>query len=229
MKKQLMKKISILMLMVLFFSFAEAQTSFTTNEVRQFMSKGEQNGIEVILNGTSVKEAKDGLKKLSKKLDAKLISEKKSPEILLDNAKIPAVSANTVDIYAIVTPVDKGSKVTFFTDLGGAFISSYAYGTQHAGMEAVIRDFAQNQAVTVVSNQQKAEEKSLKSLNKELKSLRKSKDKALKEIEKSKTKIKKLEQEVIKNDADQAAKQQQISLQQQIIETIKTKRATLKN
>ncbi|MFN8261170.1 MAG: hypothetical protein U0X41_09580 [Chitinophagales bacterium] len=226
---QLLKICTLLSVMLSSISFATAQTSFTTNEVRQYMSKGEQNGIEVILNGTTAKEAKEGLKKLSKKLDAKLISEKKSPEMLLDNARIPTVSANTVDIYAIVTPLDKGSKVTFFTDLGGAFISSYAYGTQHAGMEAVIREFAQNQAVAAVSNQQKAEEKSLKSLKKELKSLQKSKEKTLKEIEKSKSKIAKMEQDVLKNDADQAAKQQQISLQQQIIETIKTKRATLKN
>ena len=229
MKNRLLKITSTLSLILLSFSFANAQSQFTTNEVRQFMSKGEQNGIEVILNGTSIKQAKEGLKKLSKKLDAKLISEKKSPEILLDNARIPTVSANTVDIYAIVTPVDNGSKVTFFTDLGGAFITSYAYGTQHAAMEAVIKEFAQNQAVVAVSSQQKAEEKSLKSLNKELKSLQKSKEKALKTIEESKSKIKKMEQEITKYDADQAAKQQQISLQQQIIETIKTKRATLKN
>ena len=109
MKNRLLKITSTLTLILLSFSFANAQSQFTTNEVRQFMSKGEQNGIEVILNGTSIKQAKEGLKKLSKKLDAKLISEKKSPEILLDNARIPTVSANTRDIYAIVTPVDNGS------------------------------------------------------------------------------------------------------------------------
>ena len=59
--------------------------------------------------------------------------------------------------------------------------------------------------------------------------MQKSKEKALKSIEEYKSKIKKMEQDIIKYDADQAAKQQQISLQQQIIETIKTKRATLKN
>jgi ribosomal protein S11 len=229
MNNQFLKLTGILSILFLSITFVNAQTTFTTNEVRQFMSRGEQNGIEVILNGTSVNEAKDGLKKLSKKYNAKLVSTKKSPEILLDNAQISTVSANTVDIYAIVTPVDKGSKVTFFTDLGGAFVTSYAYGTQHAAMEAVIKEFAQNQAVAMVSSQQKVEEKALKTLNKELKSLQKSKDKALKAIEDSKTKISKLEQEIKKNDADQTAKQQQISLQEQIIETVKTKRATLKN
>ena len=46
-------------------------------------------------------------------------------------------------------------------------------------------------------------------------------------IEKYKKSIADTEQDIIKNDADQAAKQQQIILQKQIIETIKTKKATL--
>ena len=55
------------------------------------------------------------------------------------------------------------------------------------------------------------------------------KDKAdyIKDIEKAKKLIQEKEAAIQKNDADQAAKQQQISIQQQIIETVKTKRATL--
>lgn len=229
MKNQLSKITSIITLLLFSLSAAQAQRIFTTNEVRQFMSRGEQNGIEIILNGTSTNDAKGGLKKLAKKFDAKVVTAKKSPETLLDNAQISTVSANTIDIYAIVTPIDNGSKVTFFTDLGGAFITSYAYGTQYAAMESVIKDFAQSLALDNVSDQLKTEEKSFKTINKELKSLQKEKEKALKEIEKAKAKIAELEQTVVKNDADQVAKQQQLTLQQQIIETVKTKRSTLKN
>lgn len=221
---------SVFLVLFLFFNAQiKAQQAYVTNEVRQYMSKGEQNGIEITLNGSSVSDAKDGLKKLAKKYDAKLISEKKNPELMIDNASIPTVSANTLDIYAIVTPLGNGgSKVTFFTDLGGAFITSAAYGTQYAGIEAVIRDFAQNQALLAVGTQLKSEEKSLKDLNKELKSLQKEKEKKLKEIEKAKKLIAELEQDIIKNDANQAAQQQQISLQQQIIETVKSKQSSLK-
>ena len=67
-------------------------------------------------------------------------------------------------------PIDNGTKVTFFTDLGGAFISSAAYGTQYAGMEAVIKDFAQTQALTAVGTQLKTEQKTLSTMNKDLKS-----------------------------------------------------------
>jgi TPP-dependent indolepyruvate ferredoxin oxidoreductase alpha subunit len=214
-------------ILVLSISIANAQTTFTTNEVRQFMSKGEQNGIEIILNGTKLEDAKDAVEKFGKKLKAKVVRDKKSPEIFIDNAVVPTVSANTVDMYVIVTPVDNGSKVTFFSDLGGAFVSSAAYGTQYAGLEALIKKFAKEQAIVVVEDQQKAEEKVLKTLNGDLKDLVGKKEDYVKEIEKAKALIQQREADIQKNDADQAAKQQQISLQQQIIETVKSKRASL--
>lgn len=213
--------------MALFFSTAKAQSQFTTNEVRQFMSKGEQNGIEIVLNGTKPEDAKDALEKWGKKMKAKIVRDKKNPEIFIDNAQIPTVSANALDMYAVVTPVDNGSKVTIYTDLGGAFVSSAAYGTQYAGLEAALKKFAKDQAIAVVEDQQKSEEKILKTLNGNLKDLTKDKADYLKDIEKAKALIQQREADIIKNDADQAAKQQQISLQQQIIETVKTKRATL--
>jgi len=205
----------------------QAQAVFTANEVRQFMSKGEQNGIEVILNGTKPEEARDAVSKWAKKMKAKVVMDKKNPEIFIDNAQVPTVSANVVDMYAIVTPVDNGSKVTIFTDLGGAFITSAAYGSQYAGLEAVMKKFARDQAIEVVEGQLKMEDKNLKSLNGSLKDLIKDKEGYIKDIEKAKALIQQREQDIIKNDAEQATKQQQISIQQQIIETVKSKRATL--
>ncbi len=162
----------------------KAQDQFTTNEVRQFMSKGEQNGIEINLNGIQLKDAKEAVSKWGKSLKAKVITDKKNPEIFIDNAEIPTVSANTVDIYTILSPVNNGTKMTIFTDLGGAFVSSAAYGTQYTAMEAVLKQFAKNQAVIAVAEQQKSEEKVLKTLNSDLKKLQSDKSSYLKEIEK---------------------------------------------
>lgn len=130
-------------------------------------------------------------------------------------------------MYAMVVPIDKGSKVTIFVDLGGAFISSAAYGSQYSAMEAVLKKFAKDRAIDAVEDQIKAEEKVLKTLNGDLKDLVKDKADAVKDIEKAKKLIQEKEAAIQKNDADQAAKQQQISIQQQIIETVKTKRASL--
>ncbi len=204
-----------------------AQTVFTTNEVRQFMSKGEQNGIEIVLNGSDQEGAKDAIERWGKKMKGKVARDKKNPEIFIDNAQIPTVSANVVDMYVIVTPVEKGSKVTVFTDLGGAFITSAAYGSQYAGMEAVLKKFARDRAIDVTDDQLKSEEKVLKGLTGDLKDLVKKKEDHIKEIEKAKALIQQREQDIKKNDVDQTTKQQQIVIQQQIIETVKSKRASL--
>lgn len=226
--KNYLNKLSILAIVVVAsFSTAKAQTTFVVNEVRQFMSKGEQNGLEVILNGTKPDDAKDALEKWAKKFKAKVVSSKKNPEIFIDNATISTVSANTVDMYAMIVPVDKGSKITVFVDLGGAFISSAAYGSQYSGMEAALKKLAKDCAIDAVEEQMKAEDKVLKSLNGDLKDLTKDKADAIKDIEKAKKLIQDKEAAIQKNDADQSAKQQQISIQQQIIETVKTKRSSL--
>ncbi|MCB0507108.1 MAG: hypothetical protein KDD21_02295 [Bacteroidetes bacterium] len=223
----LIKKTFIVAVATLSFSIAQAQTQFVTNEVRQFMSKGEQNGIEFVLNGVNQEDAKDAISKWGKKMKAKVTRDKKSPEIFIDNASMPTVSANTVDMYAVVSPIENGSKVTVYTDLGGAFVSSAAYASQYNALDVIMKKFAKDQAIILVEAQQKAEEKILKNLEGDLKGLKKDKDGYLKDIEEAKALIQKREQEIIKNDADQAAKQQQISLQQQIIETVNAKRATL--
>ena len=160
-------------------------------------------------------------------MKARVVSDKKNPEIFIDNAQMPSVSANVVDMYAIVSPIENGSKVTIYTDLGGAFVSSAAYGTQYTALETAMKLFAKDQAIHVVEAQQKAEEKVLKNLNGDLKDLKGKKEDYLKDIEKAKSTIQQREQDIIKNDAEQQAKQQQISIQQQILETVKAKRTTL--
>ena len=204
-----------------------AQTNFVVNEVRQYMSKGEQTGFEVYLPTTSPDDARDAFEKWMKKQKAKTTTSKKDPEMFVDNAEILAVSTNALDMYVITTPAEKGSKITVFVDLGGAFISSAAYPQQYAAFEAALKKFAKDQAIAAVEQQQKDEDKILKTLQDNLSYLVKDKADYIKDIEKAKALIQQREQDIVKNDADQASKQQQISLQQQIIETIKQKRSAL--
>lgn len=222
------KLLSVLFFLVIAVSFSNAQSQFVVNEIRQTMSKGTQNGFEVPLTGTSVDDSKAGFEKWVKNFKAKVTSSKKSTEIFADNALFKTVSSNTVDIYATVVPDGNGSKVLIFVDLGGAFISSAAYPQQYASMEAELRKFAQEQAVNLVEEQLKLEEKNLKTLESDLSKLQKDKESHIKDIETAKALIIQREQEIVQNDADQQAKQQQINLQKQIVDTIKSKKAQLK-
>lgn len=224
-----MKTIKILIFGIIAFltGTVNAQTNFVVNEVRQYMSKGEQTGFEVYLSTTNPEDARDAFEKWMKKQKAKITVTKKDPEMFVDNAMIPAVSSNALDMYVTAVAAEKGSKVTIFVDLGGAFISSAAYPQQYASFEAALKKFAKDQAIVAVEKQQKSEEKILNTLRDNLENMVKNKADYIKEIEKAKALIQQREQDIVKNDADQVSKQQQISLQQQIIETIKQKRSTL--
>ena len=225
--RQLIKLSIVSTLFLYSFTICKAQAITAPHEVRQYMSKGEQPGIEVILNGTNQEDTRDAVEKWGKKMKAKVTMDKKNPEIFIENAVNPLISATPVNMYAIVTPIENGSKVTVFTDLGGSFISFASFGTQYAGMEASLKKFEKEQAVIVIEGQQKNEEKTLKTITGDLKDLTKNREDYLKDIEKAKALIKLREQDITKNEADQQAKQKQILLQQQIIQTVKTKRTAL--
>ncbi len=224
-----MKKIKLLVSLLVFsFLSVNAQNNFVVNEIRQIMSRGEQTGFEVPITGGKPDVVKSNFEKWLKSYKAKVTSSKKTPEIFGDDAAIKVVSSNTVDIYATVIPSAAGATVYVFADLGGAFISSSAYPQQYAAMEALLKKFSQDQALQMVETQLSDEEKIAKNLNKEYETLKKDKDSYIKEIEKAKAVIQQREADIKKNDADQVAKQQQINLQNQIIETVKQKRNTLK-
>jgi len=216
------------LLIVLSFLSVNAQNNFVVNEVRQNMSKGEQTGFEVPITGGTPDAVKSNFEKWLKSYKAKVTSTKKSPEVFGDDADIKVVSSNTVDIYATVIPSAAGATLYAFVDLGGAFISSAAYPQQYTAMEALLKKFSQDQALEMVQSQLTEEEKIGKNINKEYETLKKNKESYIKEIEKAKAIIQQREQDIIKNDADQAAKLQQINLQNQIIETVKQKRDGLK-
>lgn len=77
----------------------------------------------------------------------------------------------------------------------------------------------------MLDNQVKTEEKSLKSFESQLKKLKSEYSSSVNSIEKSKSTIAQREQDIIKNEEDQNTKRQQIDLQKQIIEAVKTKRS----
>lgn len=224
-----MKKLNLITFLLLAFLFsANAQNNFVVNEIRQIMSRGEQTGFEVPIAGGKAENVKENFEKWLKKNNAKVTSSKKTPEVFGDNATLKVVSQNTVDIYATSIPSSNGAILYVYVDLGGAFISSAAYPQQYTAMEALLKKFAKDQALEMVEQQLEQEEKILKNLGKEIESLKKDKTNYIKDIEQAKALIIQREQDIIKNDNDQKAKLEQQNLQQQIVETVKQKRITLK-
>jgi hypothetical protein len=204
-----------------------AQANIVVNEVLAIMSKGQQTGFEVIIPEADKKSVDDNWGKLMKRYKAKVITSKKSVEMFSDNAMIPVVSENTVDIYSISQQLANGVQFVVFVDLGGAFVSSAQYSLAFNAFEAVLRQFAIDELKRTVDRQIDKEDKALKALEKELGSLLKEKENHIKEIERCRAIIAQREQDIVTNDNNQATKNQQIELQRMILSTVQQKRTTL--
>ncbi len=224
-----MKKFFPVILFVLFGAVsANAQTEVVIREVLEYMSKGQQPGFEVAVPESSPDDVHASWKKYVRKQGgAKAKSDRKSPEMFADNADLPEVSANTVDLYSIARQAPHGTTFLVFVDLGGAFLSSRDHPAAFGAFQSYLRDFVLQETLRGVEDELKDQEKILKDLNKDLSNMIKDKDKYLKEIEKAKATIAEMESELIRNEQEQDIKRQQIAVQEEIISTIKQKQSTL--
>lgn len=226
-----MKRFTVTILTLFFllgsYSTYAQRNEIVINEIIEYMSQGEKTGFEVAIVDADPKDVESSWIKYLKKYKAKVTSSKKSVEIFGDDANIPQISANTIDVYAIARKAEYGTKLSVFFDLGGAFISSQDHEVAFGSAEGFLRDFALSEAIRVVEDELKEQEKVFKELGKDLDGLIKDKDGYIKEIEKAKALIAQREQDIINNEAAQETKRQQISIQEEIVNTVKQKRSQL--
>lgn len=209
-------------------SFAQ-NTTFIVNEIEGNISQGKQTGLEVFIPEVTVKDIENALSKWTKSNKGKYVASKKSTEIFQDNMQLGSVSANTVDLYTVLTQEKDGVRLKTFVDLGGAFLSSAGHPQAFDAMENELAVFARDQYASKVDDDVKNEEKHLSKLQSELKSLEKQNDGYHKDISDNNDNIKKQELAIAKNEQDQVSKEQQISLQQEILLAARQKRNSMGN
>jgi hypothetical protein len=229
----MMNKLKMLQFSLLFPCFLNTLNAqspqLIVNEIKGVMSQGQQVGQEMIIPEIDAKLVESAISKWAKGYKAKLISPKKGAvEYLIDNATIPTVSDNTVDIYAIVS-AQAGGGVLFrtYADLGGTFLTSADHPQAFAAFERELIAFGKEQMIAFADNNVKTEEKHLSKLESELKSLQKDKAGYEKDIRNHTDNIAKREQEIIQNESDQKLKEQQITIQQGIVQEVRMKRSSM--
>lgn len=199
------------------------------NEIKGAMSQGQQIGQEIIIPEVEAELVEDNVGKWGKGYKAKVTSPRKGAiEYFIDNAIIPTVSDNAVDIYAIVTPQAEGG-VLFRTylDLGGSFLTSADHPQAFAAFERELIAFCKEMMIVFADNNIKMEEKHLSKLESELKSLQKDKSNYERDIRNHTDNIGRREQEIIQNESDQKVKEQQITIQQGIVQEARLKRSSM--
>lgn len=211
-------------LMLLLSSSAQAQTVV---EDARAMSQGTNNGFTLLAEGLEEGDLENVLKNFLKDVKSRKSPkyDRRNQEFFVDDAEWKALSANTVDVY--VGHRQTGNlqhEVTFWFDLGGAYLSS----EDHGDAAAYVREEMMPELHLAVYNEMVAlelqkEEDQLKAMNKDYDKLAKEKKKLEDLIEECKQKIEQAEKDLKDNAAAQAEMMKNIEGQQTVIEEVKKK------
>ncbi len=194
-------------------------------EVRKGMSMGVQEAFEVDVVNLDAKEVEKVLMSYLKEYKGKKGPKKdrKSKEILVDDAEIPALSGNSIDLYATVAGKGEEATVNFWFDLGGAFLSQEGHPEKMEALSDWLYNFAKATRTRTIELELDNEEKLLKTMNKDYDKLKKEQEKLEAAIEKAKETIAQAEKDLETNASEQKNSQESIVDQQKIVEEVKDK------
>ncbi len=226
-----MKKVLLLVLFLSSLMYVQAQEVLQVIEAKKTMSQGVQNSMVVELRNVDETTAIKEWRNYVKKFKGKTKREKKTKNWFTDDAKIKTMSNNTIDIYAAFNE-DKKYKVTtvtFWFNLGGAYISSELNPTQYGAALQFLNNYKASLDLVAAEEELTAQMKALKSLEDDLKKLEKDNNDYHKKIEDAKKMIAEMEQNIDQNTKDQENKRAEINTQLQIVENAKEKVSRIKN
>lgn len=200
--------------LLLFVSPIFAQIKYDIKDIEQSVKKG----FQVILPGSTVKDAeasiKDFLKVYKPKID---YADKTKAEWLASQAIIPTLNAAPVDIYFNVQPSGNDAVMYLFFNLGNSYLAA-GVPDKYAAAIVIVKQITAKIAydktqvqIDSTINQQKILEKELSNLESNQKSIESSIEKNKKSIADNQNKIKENERAIERSKSDQSALMAQIS------------------
>lgn len=214
--KRLLYTLTLLILLPGLQQNIAAQTRYTVVIDSLPMSKGKLPAYSVILPQANLDDVEKILKDVYKDYKAKATGNAKT-EVFFDDAKISALSDNTIDVYVRLYNLSQDVKVDAFFDLGGIYLNPKTHPAQSATAQQMMSDFATRYERYRVEQELKAEQDKLSEREKELESLIKEKEKMAKSISASERDIEKVRQDISTNDMEQTRKRSEIETQKDVI------------
>lgn len=158
-------------------------------EVRAPMSKGEQPGYQAQLYNTSVKDAMSTFEKRVKSLDPDDMTTRGN-EVFVDNANIPEMSTNRVDIYATFAEADAGNSVmTVFYDMGGAYLSKDLNAKNSNYAAGLVRNLGSAMSLDGMKETLDAQEGALRKMRNDQKDLKNDEEDLKKDLKRTQDRI----------------------------------------
>ncbi len=214
-----MRLFIILLLAAMMCVPAHAQKT-KVKESSEKIGDGKNNALVVYIRESNAKDVEKEWVSLMKKNKAKVSNKK---EIFADDAILPAISSNTVDVYAVANQKDLDVEFIVAFDLGGAFLNSKDHSSQYKAAEKMVYDFAVDISKQSVQAAIAEEQKKLSDMEKKKSGIEKDTQKKEKEIEDYKKKIEDNENDIVKNQKDLEDLENEIKSQQNNISEMEKK------
>ena len=220
-----MKKVTLLVALVFGLSSVYAQVK----EAKRFMSQGQNNALVVSLQKSDKEDVEKEWMRIVKDFGGKTKKIAKTGEIFTDNANIPAMSRNTVDIYALIEERGPDAELVVWFDLGGAFLASDMHTTRYPYAEKLLGDMSLKVSEAAMEDELLKQESQLKKLADKLNELRTQKGEITNEIMKYVDKITEAKNKIEAVDAQFKSTQQIYSTQEKSVENAKNRLRTYKD
>lgn len=198
-------------------------------ESQKAMSTGVETAFSIVIPDASEKDMEKIWKSYMKPYKGKTKKNRKTKEIFTDNATIPQLSSNSIDVYAKMNEVNGEVLLSVWFDLGGGFLSTETHPDKASAAQILVLQYALEVSKKTTGDELKNEEKNLKKLEKELAKLEKENSTFHKNIEMYKKKIQEAEANIKNNEAEQVNKNGEIENQKGKVETVKKKLEELDN
>jgi len=191
------------------------------------MSKGSYNALVTELPNTTKKTATNEWKSFVKKYKSNAKYDRKSDEYFADDATLPEMSDNSVDIYARFYEEGENVLVVVWFNLGVNYLKSEEYPQRYQAGVTFLKKFASISTQSAIEEELKAQEKALKDMEKDFGQIEKEQNSHYRDIDKQQEIIREAEEEIraseekiAQSEEDKAAKTAEMDEQQAIIDEL---------
>jgi DNA polymerase III delta prime subunit len=207
--------LSVLFLLCFQFQSLNAQKSIIRYESSD-LAEGSTPATIAEIQGANAKDVEKKWRSYLKKHDGKL--SEKGDEYFLDNAKVNAISRDTLDIYSTITTSGKTIYISVAINKDGTFVTNS--DGQSPSIDEFVYAFVLDIRKDMAADELKAAEKVLKTKDKAYESLVKSNRKLEKSNKKMREKIADNERQIRKNDESIDAKKREVAKQEALVKEL---------
>lgn len=194
-----------------------AQDSLNVIEIRQEMSKGNQNSFQVLIpRERDNRVLKDWKKLLKKETGTRIV--RSGSEWYGSGAVLPSMSRDTFSVYSVIERVNSKTRLTvYFMKSDSSFVDSEKDAAAAASIRLLVRNFSVDQYKRSVDRKLKEEKDVLKKLEGDVRALEKENDRYENKIAKNRRDIGRLETEIRNQEVLEQQKGAEILSQQQLL------------